>query len=513
MFRIRRTAAKLARAMKVEISVPVTVVFWCGTTQRVLALIDTGCSIFAAAPRKIFPAGTLERARQPLRFSSVTAGGVSGGTEGATLMVTMPLCDTLGGLQCHCPGVFVYQAGVSNDLILGWPFLVAYELMPCRLESCIIPRDCVQIDTSQFQADRTQLQQQHKSCEQGQCCALRERSPATWTPPRSTPVGGSGEVVAITRSSDSLLYFWAGCLAMLSVILFFLLHLCVALGSGFVPSGDPRAQGSQVIPHQRVLCSCQARCACKRECLQAGRTDAWHPPLRPKMGALQPGGVSPCPCSQEALLLAMGQAFKQPPVMQADHHEISLGEEVPVPAVAAVTVTNGCTCATAPEGLSQSHEICNFCSGTPPPAGDVAQIQTGPKPQEPLSSTTAQTMCACRSLNSLTAEDIRAQPELIQGLFQECGHQWEVQLKQCSVCALDGSDNESDGIFDVESETSRGFDQAADQLCGGWGYHRSHGSYLTTVAPSMGAHLEMSLATSSSVPGMRDSATPPDPSV
>ena len=163
--------------------------------------------------------------------------------------------------------------------------------------------------------------------------------------------------------------------------------------------------------------------------------------------------------------------------------------------------------------LSQSHEICNFCSGTPPPAEDVAQIQTGAKPQGPLSSTTTQTMCACLSLNSLTAEDVRAQPELIQGLFQECGYQWEVQLKQCSVCALDGSDNKSDGICDVESETSRGFDQAPDQLCGNRGYHRSHGSNLRTVAPSMSAHLEMGLATSSSVPGMRDSANPPAPSV
>ena len=178
----------------------------------------------------------------------------------------------------------------------------------------------------------------------------------------------------------------------------------------------------------------------------------------------------------------MGQAFKQPPVMQADHHDISLGEEVPVPGVTAVTVTHGCTCRTAPEGLSQSHEFCNFCSGTPPPAGDVAQIQTGPKPQEPLLSTTPQTMCACRSLISPTAEDIRPHPELIRGLFQECGHQSEVKPKQCSVCALDGSDNESDEISDVESETSRGFDQAPEQLCGGWGYHRCHEPDLTTVA-------------------------------
>ena len=111
--------------MKVEISVPVTVFFRCGTTQRVLAQIDPGCSFFAAAPPKFFTAGTLEPARQPLRLSSVTAEGVSGDTEGATLIVTMPVCDTLGGLECHCLGAFVYQAGVSNDLILGWPFLVA----------------------------------------------------------------------------------------------------------------------------------------------------------------------------------------------------------------------------------------------------------------------------------------------------------------------------------------------------------------------------------------------------
>ena len=192
LFRIRRTAAKLDHAMNVEISVPVTVVLRCGTTQKVLALIDTRRSTFAAAPPNYFHAGTLELARQPLRLSSVTAGGVSGGTDGATLTVTMPVCDTLRGLQCHCPGAFVYQVGVCNDLISGWPFSVAYQLRLCPLESCIIPRDCVQIDISHFQADATQLQQQSLSCEQGQCCALRERSPATSTPPQGTPVGGRG---------------------------------------------------------------------------------------------------------------------------------------------------------------------------------------------------------------------------------------------------------------------------------------------------------------------------------
>ena len=168
-------------------------------------------------------------------------------------------------------------------------------------------------------------------------------------------MGGRGDVVAITRSSDSLLYFGAWCFV-------FLISLCVALGSAFVPSGDPRAQGSQVIPHQRFLFSCEARCACKRDCLQAGRTDVWHPPLRPNMRAYQPGCTSPCPCSQETLLLAMGQAFKQPPVMQADHHDISLDEELPVPVVAAVTVTVGCTCGTAPEGFGISG--LTSCRGT-----------------------------------------------------------------------------------------------------------------------------------------------------
>ena len=133
--------ARMVRSVKVEITVLVTARFSGGAEHQVLALIDTGCSMFAVAPRKLFPQGTLETAGHPLRLSSVNSGGVTGGKVGTLVTVSLPICDSLGGLLCHCPGAFVYEAGVPNDLILIWPVLAAYQLVPYPLESCIKPRE------------------------------------------------------------------------------------------------------------------------------------------------------------------------------------------------------------------------------------------------------------------------------------------------------------------------------------------------------------------------------------
>ena len=180
--------ARMVRSVKVEITVLVTVRFSGGAEHQVLALIDTGCSIFAVAPRKFFPQGTLETARHPLRLSSVNSGGVTGGKLGTSVTVSLPICDSLGGLLCHCPGAFVYEAGVANDLILGWPFLVAYQLVPCPLESCIIPRESITVDVNRFQSDREQLRTNNAPCGTGKCCALVD-SPQVLT---TTPAGGGG---------------------------------------------------------------------------------------------------------------------------------------------------------------------------------------------------------------------------------------------------------------------------------------------------------------------------------
>ena len=191
VWRLRRTMARMVRSVKVEITVLVTVRFSGGAEHQVLALIDTGCSIFAVAPRKFFPQGTLETARHPLRLSSVNSGGVTGGKLGTSVTVSLPICDSLGGLLCHCPGAFVYEAGVANDLILGWPFLIAYQLVPCPLESCIIPRESITVDMNRFQSDREQLRTNNAPCGAGKCCALVD-SPQVLT---TTPAGGGGTSV------------------------------------------------------------------------------------------------------------------------------------------------------------------------------------------------------------------------------------------------------------------------------------------------------------------------------
>ena len=104
VWRLRRTMARMVRSVKAEITVLVTVRFSGSAEHQVLALIDTGCSIFAVTPRKFFPQATLETARHPLRLSSVNSGGVTGGKLGTSVTVSLPICDSLGGLLCHCPG-------------------------------------------------------------------------------------------------------------------------------------------------------------------------------------------------------------------------------------------------------------------------------------------------------------------------------------------------------------------------------------------------------------------------
>ena len=180
--------ARMVRSVKVEITVLVTVRFSGGAEHRVLALIDTGCSIFAVAPRKLFWQGTLETARHQLRLSSVNSGRVTGGKLGTLVTVSLPICDSLGGLLCHCPGAFVYEAGVTNDLILGWPFLVAYQLVPCPLDSCIIPRESITVDMNRFQSDREQFRTNKATCGTGKWSALAE-SPQVRI---RTPAGGGG---------------------------------------------------------------------------------------------------------------------------------------------------------------------------------------------------------------------------------------------------------------------------------------------------------------------------------
>ena len=75
---------------------------------------------------------------------------MTGGKQALSVTVSLPICHSLGALLCHCPGAFVSEAEVANDLILGWPFLVTYEVLPCPLESSIIPSESIAVDMSPF---------------------------------------------------------------------------------------------------------------------------------------------------------------------------------------------------------------------------------------------------------------------------------------------------------------------------------------------------------------------------
>ena len=105
-------------------------------------------------------------------------------------MVLFPIGDSIGGLLCHCPGVSGYSAAVGNNLIPGWPFLVAYQLMPCPLKSCLTAGECVTVDFSQLRTHRQSLPADKDHCEDCRCCALFE-GPSDCLAAESTPTGGA----------------------------------------------------------------------------------------------------------------------------------------------------------------------------------------------------------------------------------------------------------------------------------------------------------------------------------
>ena len=124
--------------------------------KRIRALIDTGCEVFAVVKRSAFPEGSLRPARRPLALSAVGSQPVPGGTEGAQVNISLPVCHYLGPLQCVCTDAWIYSADVTPALILGYPFLVAYGLTVDTVKHCVLPMECIDVQPSKMICQRVQ---------------------------------------------------------------------------------------------------------------------------------------------------------------------------------------------------------------------------------------------------------------------------------------------------------------------------------------------------------------------
>ena len=124
--------------------------------KRIRALIDTCCEVFAVGKRSALPEGSLRPARRPLALSAVGSQPVPGGTEGAQVNISLPVCHYLGPLQCVCTDAWIYSADVTPELILGYPFLVAYGLTVDTVKHCVLPMQCIDVQPSRMICQRVQ---------------------------------------------------------------------------------------------------------------------------------------------------------------------------------------------------------------------------------------------------------------------------------------------------------------------------------------------------------------------
>ena len=112
--------------------------------------------VFAVGKRSVFPEGSLRPAKRPLALSAVGSQPVPGGTEGAQVNISLPVCHYLGPLQCVCTDAWIYSADVTPELILGYPFLVAYGLTVDTVKHCVLPMECIDVQPSRMICQRVQ---------------------------------------------------------------------------------------------------------------------------------------------------------------------------------------------------------------------------------------------------------------------------------------------------------------------------------------------------------------------
>ena len=95
------------------------------------ALIDTGARIPLVFQRGLVPASLVKPARFPVRFSTASGDAMEGGSTGLMLRTVLPVWSNGEKVLVKTSPLFAYEACLSGcDVILGYPFLKAFRLLP-----------------------------------------------------------------------------------------------------------------------------------------------------------------------------------------------------------------------------------------------------------------------------------------------------------------------------------------------------------------------------------------------
>ena len=239
-------------------------------TTDVQGLADIGCTVFAIANPRFFPTGTLVRARRPLRLSSVTSDGISGGTHGAWIDLDIPTCDRVSGQWIRCPRIFVYSAGVTDTLIFGLPFFCGFRLIFDPVQGCLLPYECVAVQSTNLVQHRDIQQLSDGVCTASvgsqQCCQVVGASA-----PLDHNARDDSRACAFMLLFAAVFFCMGGSLGML------LCQIQDAMRQAEdVSATDLRAAGSPVCAG---LCGCDVSCKCVHDCTVKGVRPQWHPPL------------------------------------------------------------------------------------------------------------------------------------------------------------------------------------------------------------------------------------------
>ena len=95
------------------------------------ALVDTGARIPLVFRHSLLPPGLLQPARFPVQFSTATGAPMSGGTSGLMLQLVLPIEANEEVFLVKTTPLFAYETDIAGcDIIIGYPFLKAYHLLP-----------------------------------------------------------------------------------------------------------------------------------------------------------------------------------------------------------------------------------------------------------------------------------------------------------------------------------------------------------------------------------------------
>jgi len=113
-------------------------VLWTGPKSHGTArvLIDTGCRVALLFRRGLVE--TLMPAAKPLRFTTASGAGLSGGEKGAILSLDLTISGARGPCFARVSKIFGYEADISGpDMIIGYPLLAQYGLLVDAGASCL----------------------------------------------------------------------------------------------------------------------------------------------------------------------------------------------------------------------------------------------------------------------------------------------------------------------------------------------------------------------------------------